>query len=84
MLSENRDVLDKIAEFLYEKETITGKEFMKIYREVKGIPEDDSGEDKGAEANEGKESFDAVTGGATDAVESEKETEVAPEKNIEE
>lgn len=39
MLSENRIVLDKIAEFLFEKETITGKEFMKIYREVKGIPE---------------------------------------------
>lgn len=38
-LMENRDVLDKIAEFLFEKETITGKEFMKIYREVKGIPE---------------------------------------------
>ena len=39
LLSENRDVLDEIAKFLYEKETITGKEFMKIYREVKGIPE---------------------------------------------
>lgn len=30
LLSENRDVLDEIAKFLYEKETITGKEFMKI------------------------------------------------------
>lgn len=39
LLRENRDVLDKIAEFLYEKETITGKEFMKIFREIKGIPE---------------------------------------------
>lgn len=39
MLSENREVMDKIAEYLYEKETITGKQFMKIYREVKGIPE---------------------------------------------
>ncbi|MEG1993252.1 MAG: ATP-dependent zinc metalloprotease FtsH, partial [Acetivibrio sp.] len=39
MLSENKEVMDKIAEFLYEKETITGKEFMKIFREVKGIPE---------------------------------------------
>ena len=38
-LSENRDVLDRIAEFLVEKETITGDQFMKIYREVKGIPE---------------------------------------------
>ena len=39
LLSENRDVLDKIAEYLIRKETITGKEFMKIFREVKGIPE---------------------------------------------
>ena len=39
LLSENRDALDKIAAFLIEKETITGKEFMKIFREVKGIPE---------------------------------------------
>ncbi|MDO5402716.1 MAG: ATP-dependent zinc metalloprotease FtsH [Eubacteriales bacterium] len=39
LLSENRDVLDEIAKYLYEEETITGKEFMKIYRRVKGIPE---------------------------------------------
>lgn len=39
LLSENRDVLDEIANYLYEEETITGKEFMKIYRRVKGIPE---------------------------------------------
>ena len=39
MLSENREALDKIAEFLIERETITGKEFMKIFRQVKGIPE---------------------------------------------
>lgn len=36
LLSENRNVLDKIAMYLYEKETITGKEFMKIFREIKG------------------------------------------------
>ena len=39
LLIENRDVMDKIAEFLIERETITGKEFMKIFREAKGIPE---------------------------------------------
>ena len=39
MLIENREALDKIAEFLIERETITGKEFMKIFRQVKGIPE---------------------------------------------
>lgn len=45
LLSENRDALDRIAAFLIEKETITGKEFMKIFREVKGIPEPVEGED---------------------------------------
>jgi len=39
MLEENKEVLDKISEYLFEKETITGKEFMKMYRELKGIPE---------------------------------------------
>lgn len=39
LLRENRDVMDKLAEFLIEKETITGKEFMAIYRKEKGIPE---------------------------------------------
>ena len=41
MLTENREVLDKIADYLIEKETITGKEFMKIFRELKGLPEPD-------------------------------------------
>jgi len=49
LLSENRDVMDKIAEFLIEKETITGKEFMKIFRELKGIPEP---EEKNADKTE--------------------------------
>ena len=39
LLSENRDVMDKIAAFLIEKETITGKEFMRIFHEAKGIKE---------------------------------------------
>jgi cell division protease FtsH len=41
MLRENREVMDKIADHLIVKETITGKEFMKIYREAKGLPEPD-------------------------------------------
>ena len=32
-----REILDRIAEFLFEKETITGKEFMDIFHEVEGI-----------------------------------------------
>ena len=35
LLSENRDAMDKISEFLIEKETITGKEFMKIFHEIR-------------------------------------------------
>ncbi len=46
LLADNREALDKIAAFLIEKETITGKEFMKIFREVKGIPEPEEGGDK--------------------------------------
>jgi len=38
MLRGNRDVMDKIADFLIKRETITGKEFMKIFREIKEIP----------------------------------------------
>ncbi|MBP5310462.1 MAG: ATP-dependent metallopeptidase HflB, partial [Lachnospiraceae bacterium] len=58
LLLENREVMDKLAEFLIEKETITGKEFMKIFRELKGIPEpeeetEESKEEK-AESNEEK------------------------------
>ncbi len=54
LLMENRDIMDKIAEFLIERETITGKEFMKIFREAKGIPEpvksdEASGEDEASE-----------------------------------
>lgn len=39
LLKDNRKLMDTLAEFLIEKETITGKEFMKIFREAKGIPE---------------------------------------------
>ena len=39
LLSDNKDAMDQIAAFLIEKETITGKEFMQIFRKVKGIPE---------------------------------------------
>ena len=41
LLAGHRKALDKIAAFLIEKETITGKEFMDIFYEVEGInPED--------------------------------------------
>ena len=45
LLADNLDVLHKIAEFLIKEETITGKEFMRIYREIKGIPETEASEE---------------------------------------
>ncbi len=50
LLAGNREVMDKIADFLITKETITGAEFMKIYREVKGLPEEDTTEGKEIES----------------------------------
>ena len=64
LLNDNRDAMDQIANFLIEKETITGKEFMKIFRRVKGIPEpEENPEEEGVlpdtehlkEAKDGKE-----------------------------
>ena len=40
LLTENREILDHISEYLYDKETITGKEFMKMFREMKGLPQE--------------------------------------------
>lgn len=38
LLKENRVVMDKIADYLIKKETITGHEFMEIFCREKGIP----------------------------------------------
>lgn len=46
LLSENREIMDKLAAHLIEKETISGKEFMKIYRAEKGIPEPEESEEE--------------------------------------
>ena len=45
ILEENREKLDELAAFLYEKETITGKEFMKMFRDMKGLPDPDEEKD---------------------------------------
>ena len=45
ILSENMDAMDMIAEQLIREETITGKDFMRLYRQAKGLPED-GGENK--------------------------------------
>ena len=58
LLRDNRKLMDKLAEHLIEKETITGKEFMEIYRKEKGLPEP---EEKKAEEEKSEEAVEAVT-----------------------
>ena len=53
LLDENREILDSISDYLYEKETITGKEFMKMFRDMKGLPDPD--EEKDGEESEEQE-----------------------------
>ena len=53
LLEENREILDKISDYLYEHETITGKEFMKIFRDLKGLDDpEEKKEDNSAESSE--------------------------------
>ncbi len=74
LLEENKEILDKISEYLYEKETITGKEFMKMFREMKGLPDPDE-EKKADEENKTDESSTSADKGldeqekASDSVE---------------
>ena len=51
LLDENREILDSISDYLYEKETITGKEFMKMFRDMKELPDPDEEKD-GEESKE--------------------------------
>lgn len=77
ILKENRDVMDKIADYLIEKETITGREFMEIYCREKGLPM--PSKDKGKESlDELKAERDGVSlsisGEGKEIVGSEKES----------
>ena len=51
LLDENREILDSISDYLYQKETITGKEVMKLFREMRGLPDPDEEKD-GEESKE--------------------------------
>ena len=64
LLDENREILDSISDYLYEKETITGKEFMKMFRDMKGLPDPD--EEKDGENNEEQEATQKDTTSAAD------------------
>ncbi len=54
LLRENREIMDKLADFLIEKETITGKEFMQIFRKEKGLPDPEEKKEENS-AEPGKE-----------------------------
>ena len=80
LLSENRDAMDQIAAFLIEKETITGKEFMKIFREVKGIPEPEEGKKEEKSRMGGEFAEDAASQPVQAAEALEAPTEQNPEQ----
>ena len=64
LLDENREILDSISDYLYQKETITGKEFMKMFRDMKGLPDPDE-ENKEQETTQNDDAQKDVTS-ATD------------------
>ena len=82
LLADNRDCLDKIAAFLIERETITGKEFMKIFREVKGIqdPEAEKSEENVSNASENDLETDVQAGSVSN--EAETDNDVPSESDI--
>ncbi|WP_081669042.1 ATP-dependent zinc metalloprotease FtsH [Butyrivibrio sp. VCB2001] len=84
IISEHLDAMDKIAQFLIEKETITGKEFMKIYREVENIPEPT--EEEQEKAKEGRIyaiRAESAKVGEDVPVKKPKKEEPAPEQPVE-
>ena len=98
LLRENRELMDKLAEFLIEKETITGKEFMKIFHKEKGIPEPEEKKEE-QKAEESKAPADKIeakapadqtdhmdeekTAGATENLKSEANADQMPEGSAE-
>ena len=64
---ENREILDSISDYLYEKETITGKEFMKMFRDMKGLPDpDEENKEQEAAQNDETSAADPLLRNATD------------------
>ena len=80
LIGENMDLMDKLAGHLIEKETITGKEFMEIFRREKGLP--DPAEEKAAEEKNAEEKASEGETAETETGESEvPETEAAESEN---
>ena len=63
LLKENREIMDKLAAYLIEKETITGKEFMKIFHKEKGIPEPEENEAESAKSEQNEQPVEAQPAG---------------------
>ena len=84
LLRDNRELMDKLAEHLIEKETITGKEFMKIYRAEKGLPEPEEEKKEVSEnkTEQNKESSDNSENMVSEekAVDSEFQNRITEEK----
>ncbi len=82
MLAGNRELMDKLAAHLIEKETISGKEFMKIYRAEKGIPEPEeedtetSSQEAKADTEETKTPEEEAPAGEPEKVETSEEASV--------
>lgn len=67
LLDENREILDSISDYLYEKETITGKEFMKMFRDMKGLSDpDEENKEQEAAQNDETSAADPLLRNATD------------------
>lgn len=67
LLDENREILDSISDYLYEKETITGKEFMKMFRDMKGLPDpDEENKEQETAQNDVTSATDPLLSNATD------------------
>ncbi len=79
MLKDNRDILEEITNYLYEHETITGKEFMDIFRRMKG-----SGTDEDHAQREEQEEKKETVKDSRSSVENDEDTPVAPAEAFEE
>lgn len=88
MLKDNRDILEEITDYLYEHETITGKEFMDIFRRMKGTETGDPISDENSETDaynneqEVQKDHEEADGSVPDS-QSTEETPVAPEEAFE-
>ena len=72
ILSENMDALDVIADFLIRQETITGKEFMKMFNEVRarrngGDAAEETDQEQAAETTESSEGTSQQAAAAVEA-----------------